>query len=101
MIFGNINDSMQKGIDDSQSFICCASTNYCKSENSIKEFNYAIAIRKPILYVLVEKIKGEDQRMEKLKQISFHMAGKIFYKHTDIKIILKALYLAIDVRSIN
>jgi hypothetical protein len=57
----------------------------------MKEFNYAIAIKKDIIYVLFEKIKGEEERMDQLGVIGFHFARKHFYKPHNFDQIIKAI----------
>ncbi len=52
--------------------------NIRDSENCNSEINYAKSIKKDIIYVLYEKIKGEEERMEKLGVIGFHIARKSF-----------------------
>jgi hypothetical protein len=90
MKHGIINDLMIKEIDESQFFICCATTSYCMRENTLREFNYAIAKGKKIIYVLFEKFKDEKESVEKLKEISFHFARQPYFKHDDIEKIVEA-----------
>jgi hypothetical protein len=88
---GSIDEHMMNGIRNSRVFVACISTKYKDSENCMKEFNYAIAIKKDIIYVLFEKIKGEKERMEKLGVIGFHFARKHFYKPDNADEIIKAI----------
>ncbi len=88
---GSIDEHMMNGIRNSRVFVACISTKYKDSENCMKEFNYAIAIKKDIIYVLFEKIKGEEERMEKLGVIGFHFARKHFYKPDNADEIIKAI----------
>jgi hypothetical protein len=91
MKHGSIDEHMMNGIRNSRVFVACISTKYKDSENCTKEFNYAIAIKKDIIYVLFEKIKGEKERMEKLGVIGFHFARKHFYKPDNADEIIKAI----------
>ena len=91
MVHGNIDKIMKKGIDESLLFLCCATTSYCQSENAMKEFNYAVAKKKSIIYVLFEKFSGDNDRLEKLDAISWHFARQLFYKHNDIVSIGRAI----------
>ena len=88
---GSIDEHMMNRIRNSRVFVACISTKYKDSENCMKEFNYAIAIKKDIIYVLFEKIKGEEERMEKLGVIGFHFARKHFYKPDNADEITKAI----------
>jgi hypothetical protein len=90
MKHGNIDTIMRKGIDESQFFLCCATTSYCLRENTLKEFNYAIAKGKKIIYVLFEKFKDEKETLEKLKEISFNFARQLYFKHDKIEKIVEA-----------
>jgi hypothetical protein len=88
---GSIDEHMMNGIRNSRVFVACISTKYKDSENCMKEFNYAIAIKKDIIYVLFEKIKGEEERMDQLGVIGFHFARKHFYKPHNFDQIIKAI----------
>jgi hypothetical protein len=88
---GSIDENMTNGIRNSQVFVACISTKYEESENCMKEFNYAIAIKKDIIYVLFEKIKGEKERMDQLGVIGFHMMRKHFYKPKNVTEIIKGI----------
>ena len=91
MIIGNVDELMKKGIDESELFVCCATTSYCGSKNCLLEFNYAVNTNKKLIYILFEKFNGNDDRMNKLDAISFRFAGQKYYKHVDIDGIVKAL----------
>ena len=91
MKHGNINHLMKKGIDESEIFVCCATTNYCKSENALKEFNYAIARKKLIIYIIFEIFNGEEDRLKKLDEISFEFARQMYYKHDDLDGIVRTV----------
>jgi hypothetical protein len=88
---GSIDENMMNGNRNSRVFVACISTKYKDSENCMKEFNYAIAIKKDIIYVLFEKIKGEEERMDQLGVIGFHFARKHFYKPDNFDQIIKAI----------
>jgi len=88
---GSIDEHMMNGIRNSQVFVACVSTQYEGSENCMKEFNYAIANKNDIVFVLFEKIKGEKERMDQLGVIGFHMARKHFYKPENFGQIKKAI----------
>ena len=91
MIVGYVDKLMQKGIDQSQLFMCCATTNYCASENCLLEFNYAVNTNKKVIYIIFEKFTGNEDRMRRLHAISFRFAGQKYYKHVDIDGIVKAI----------
>ncbi len=91
MKHGSIDEHMMNGIRNSQVFVACVSTQYEGSENCMKEFNYAIANKNDIVFVLFEKIKGEKERMDQLGVIGFHMARKHFYKPENVGQIKKAI----------
>ena len=88
---GSIDEHMMNGINNSQVFVACVSTKYKDSENCKKEFNYALARKKDIVYVLCEKIKGEEERMDKLGVIGFHMARHHFHKPENVDEIIIAI----------
>jgi hypothetical protein len=88
---GSIDEHMMNGIRNSQVFVACISTKYRDSENCMKEFNYAIANKLDIVYVLFEKIKGEKERMDQLGVIGFNMARKHFYKPDNFDQIIRAI----------
>jgi hypothetical protein len=88
---GCIDEHTMNGIRNSQVFVACISTEYKDSENCMRQFNYAIAIKKDIIYVLFEKIKGEKERMDQLGEIGFHMTRKNFYKPDNVDDIIKAI----------
>ena len=82
---------MKKGIDESKFFMCCATTSYCKSENALKEFNYAVEKGKEIVYILFENFSNKQDRLEKLDAIAFDFAGKMYYKNKDVDMICKLI----------
>jgi hypothetical protein len=91
MTSGNIEKLIQKGIDQSKLFICCATSSYCKSEMCLLEFNYSVYKKKKIIYILFERFSGNEERLEKLDEIAFRFAGQMFYKNEDVKGIVIAL----------
>ena len=91
MAIGNQNKLIQNVIDESLVFLCCATTSYCKNENEIEELNYAIKKEKKIIYVLFENFKNKQDILEKLDKISFDLVHCLYYKHNDIKSIIKEL----------
>ena len=98
MTHGNMNDKMRDGIDESEIFLCCATTDYCRKEgtpskelNTLKEFNYATAKGKEIFYVIFENFKNKQDRLDQLKEISFEFANEMYYKHDQVNSILDAL----------
>jgi hypothetical protein len=91
MIVGNTDELMKNGIDNSQLFMCCASTSYCASKNCMLEFNYVVNTDKTVIYILFEKFNGHDDRMKKLDKIAFRFAGQKYYKHNDLDGIVKAI----------
>ena len=68
------------GIDNSNVFLCCLSTYYCKGENTLKEFYYAKEAKKQIVYVLMDDIDREE-RIKMLKPVLFHMRDVLFHKY--------------------
>ena len=91
MIVGDTDELMKKGIDESELFMCCATTNYCASESCLLEFKYAVHKKKKMIYILFEEFKGHDDRMNKLDAISFRFAGQKYYKHENVDGIVKAI----------
>jgi hypothetical protein len=91
MIHGNVSDLMQKDIDESEVFMCCATTQYCASVNCKRELKYASYMKKKILYILFESFNGADDRNENLHAIAFYMAEEKYYKHEDVNGIDNAL----------
>ena len=91
MIVGYVDKLMQKGIDQSQLFMCCATTNYCASANCLLEFNYAVNTFKNVIYIIFEKFTGNEDRMRRLHAISFRFAGQKYYKHENVDGIVKAI----------
>ena len=98
---GSIDEHMMNGIRNSRVFVACISTKYRDSENCMKEFNYAIANKIDIVYVLFEKIKGEKERMDQLGVIGFHFARKHFYKPDNFDQIIKAIKDLLTVSFLN
>jgi hypothetical protein len=94
---GSLDEHRMNGIRNSQVFVACISTKYNENENCMKEFNYAIANKTDIVYVLFEKINGEKERMDQLGVIGFHMARKHFYKPDNIDQITKAIKYLLEV----
>ena len=91
MTHGNVDQLMQKGIDDSELFMCCASSAYCRSDNCMAEFNYAIGMKKKVIYVLFEKFEGDEDRMKKLHKIAFRLSRQKYYKNENIDGIVWAI----------
>ena len=91
MIVGDTDELMKKGIDESELFMCCATTNYCASESCLLEFKYAVHKKKKMIYILFEEFTGHDDRMNKLDAISFRFAGQKYYKHENFDGIVKAI----------
>lgn len=96
---GQIDTTMIEGINNSKMFLCCLSTDYCKEDgNALKEFRFAFGIKKPIVYVLFEDIRSEEERKKKLQPVSFHMGFEKFFKHKDIVGITEAINEKLNVR---
>jgi hypothetical protein len=91
MIFGNTDELMKNGIDNSQLFMCCATTRYGSSDSCFLEFNYAVNKKKNIIYILFEQFNGHDDRMNKLGKIAFRFAGEKYYKNNNLDGIVKAI----------
>ena len=91
MINGDINWMMKKGIDESELFLCCATTSYCKSENCLKEIEYAYFSKKKIVYVLFEKFNGEEDRKKKLDIISWYFRNQKYYKNDNVEDLVKTI----------
>ena len=88
---GSIDEHMMNGINNSQVFVACISTKYKDSENCKKEFNYAKASGKDIVYVFCEKIKGEKERVKKLGVVGYLSAREHFYKPENVIQIIEAI----------
>ena len=85
MINGDINRMMKKGIDESELFLCCATTSYCKSENCIKELEYASRKKKEIIWVLFETFNGKEDRIQKLDEISWYFGDQKYYRNDNVE----------------
>ena len=94
---GSIDEHMMNGIINSQVFVACISTKYKDSKNCMKEFNYALARGKDIVYVLCEKIIGEEERMKMLGILGFHSARQHFYKPENVDQIIKVIQELLNV----
>ena len=51
---------LAKAIDDSKVFICCLTTDYCKSKNCNREFKYADDSNKPIIILKIDNLKSNE-----------------------------------------
>lgn len=91
MVYGNVDELMKKGIDESKLFMCCATTAYCESKNCLAEFNYAVSVDKKIIYVIFEKFADKIERASKLSAIALRLAGQKFYKCENIDGIVTAI----------
>ena len=91
MMVGYVDKLMRNGIDESELFMCCATTRYCKRENCLLEFNYAVNTNKRVIYILFEHFTGNDDRMKRLDAISFRFAGQKYYKNDNVDGIVKAI----------
>jgi hypothetical protein len=91
MVNGSVNKLMQQGIDQSELFVCCATTNYCASHNCKRELEYADYMNKNIIFILFEKFNGAEDRKQKLHEIGFYLANKKYYKHVDVDGIVNAV----------
>ena len=91
IIVGDTDELIKKGIDQSELFMCCATTSYCASEYCLLELKYAVHKKRKVIYILFEQFNGHDDRMNKLDKISFRFAGQKYYKHLDIDGIKKAI----------
>ena len=87
-----------KKIHDSELFICCATTEYCKSKNGLMKLDYALGIRKPLIYVLFEPFENEEERYDRLRLI-FDLSVSQIFKNDDIDGIVNAISTLIEVRS--
>ena len=76
---------------ESELFMCCATTRYCKREHCLLEFNYAVNTNKRVIYILFEHFTGNDDRMKRLDTISFRFAGQKYYKNDNVDGIVKAI----------
>ena len=90
MIHGNIIRQIQQGIDTSKAFMCCVSTKYCESKNCYDELDYSVFTKKNIIYVMVEKISGDD-KISKLKPILWYFKNQKYYKPDDINGLVNAI----------
>jgi hypothetical protein len=98
MLNGNIDEIMKRGIKESKFFMCCATTSYCKRDNTMLEFNYATAIGKTIIYVTFEKFNSPKDRLDQLDKIALRMAKQLYFKNDNIDGILESFH---DLNKVN
>ena len=95
--YGILDEVMQKGIDSSKFFVCCASTDYCKKDkkgkdgNVLREFRYASSNGKEIIFVLFEKYENREEMKDKLNPLWFDLSSMLYYKHHDTDKIINAI----------
>ena len=72
-------------IDESELFLCCATTSYNESERCQVELKYAYEQNKNIIFFFFENFNGEEDRNNKLKGIlSWFLENKKYYRHDRI-----------------
>ena len=97
MKYGILHEIMQTGIDQSKYFVCCASTAYCKKDchgndgNALKEFRYAAASKKKIIFVLFETYDNDEEMKQKLHPIGFDLLPSLYFKPDNTIGIIKAI----------
>ena len=87
---------IENGINESELFICCATTSYCKSINSLFEYNHAKEKGKRIIYILFENFNDKKETIDKLDRID--LARNNYYKITDFESVIKVLETQVNVR---
>ena len=90
MTGGYIDSLMQNGINNSSIVICFVTKDYsdfANSANCRKEFNYVVTTRKPIVYVVLEDIRGKpiDEVLKMFNTVGLNMAGMLFHRYDQIK----------------
>ena len=63
-----------ENINKSKVFLCCLTIKYTKSQNCLRELNYAAKMSKPIVYLMIEKINPEQLDPE----VSFIMGNAVY-----------------------
>jgi len=58
----------------SKVFLCCLTVKYTKSQNCLRELNFAAKMAKPIVYLMIEKINPEQLDPE----VSFIMGNAVY-----------------------
>ena len=69
-LFGQLG----KKIKESTVFLCFLTKDYVKSDNCRKELNYAVKLKKTIIYLMIEKMSSDDIGEE----IGFIMGNSIY-----------------------
>ncbi len=60
------------GITRSRVFVCCITSQYCKSKNCMKEFSLADGKNKPLIILMLHRF--DDEKIS--KEIQFHITAK-------------------------
>lgn len=55
-----LTNQIVNAIKEAKTFVCCISTEYCKSINCCLQVEYAYSIVKPIIVLMIENLKLED-----------------------------------------
>ena len=63
-----------ENIIKSKVFLCCLTLKYTKSQNCLRELNFAAKMTKPIVYLMIENIKPEQLEPE----VSFIMGNAVY-----------------------
>ena len=85
-----------KEIDESKLFICCATTDYCKDEKRLKEHEYALDNKKPVIYVVFEEFENDASRFESLRPL-LNETASLIYNHNDSDEIAMAISTLLQV----
>jgi hypothetical protein len=63
-----------KNIIGSKIFLCCLTKKYTKSENCLRELNFAAKMSKPIIYLMIEKMNVDQLDPE----VAFIMGNAVY-----------------------
>ena len=98
IVTGTIIEEINKGLDESLVFVCCVSDGYADFPNSPNcelEFNYAKTIRKEIIFVVFDDLRGyrEEDIIQRYKGVGARMAGELHFKYDpdDCSLIVNAI----------
>jgi hypothetical protein len=67
-------EQLGKKIKQSKLFLCFLTKDYLASDNCRKEFNYAVKLKKTIIYLMIERMTSDDLGEE----IGFIMGNSIY-----------------------